>query len=188
MFCIAITTLDEVFQGKKSKSKHYLEALRKNEVPGLLYLILFLHDLGKDQGPKGHCERGVEIARGLMDRLGISDEMHDRILFVIRNHLEMSGMLTNLTWRIPRLLILLPNLLKESNDYAFSMFTPFAMQTLPLLTYGTTIKKNSTLNSLYNTLNVLEGKHARKDPSVLKNAYTEIEVEGVPQRRTYRTS
>ena len=59
-------------------------------MPGLLYLILFLHDLGKDQGPKGHCERGVEIARGLMERLGISDEMHDRILFVIRNHLEMS--------------------------------------------------------------------------------------------------
>ena len=26
---------------------------RKNEVPGLLYLILFLHDLGKDEGPKG---------------------------------------------------------------------------------------------------------------------------------------
>ena len=82
--------LDEVFQNKNSKFKHYLEALRKNEVPGLLYLILFLHDLGKDQGPKGHCERGVEIAHGLMDRLGISDEMHDRILFVIRNHLEMT--------------------------------------------------------------------------------------------------
>ena len=85
-----LTKLDEIFQGKNNQSKHYLEALRKNEVPGLLYLILFLHDLGKDQGPKGHCERGVEIARGLLDRLGISDEMHDRILFVIRNHLEMS--------------------------------------------------------------------------------------------------
>ena len=44
-----LTKLDEIFQGKNSQSKHYLEALRKNEVPGLLYLILFLHDLGKDQ-------------------------------------------------------------------------------------------------------------------------------------------
>ena len=83
-----LSKLDEIFQGNDPKTKHYLEALRKNEVPGLLYLILFLHDLGKDQGPKGHCERGVEIAIGLLDRLGISYEMHDRILFVIRNHLE----------------------------------------------------------------------------------------------------
>ena len=83
-----ITVLDEVF-GKRSDAKQYLNEIRKNEVPGLLYLILFLHDLGKDEGPKGHCERGVEIAIPLLKRLGISKEMHDRILFVIRNHLEM---------------------------------------------------------------------------------------------------
>ena len=59
--CIEI--LDQVFQGKRPGSEHYLEALRKNEVPGLLYLILFIHDLGKDRGPKGHCERGVELGK-----------------------------------------------------------------------------------------------------------------------------
>ena len=33
--------LDDIFLEKNSHSKHYLEALRKNDVPGLLYLILF---------------------------------------------------------------------------------------------------------------------------------------------------
>ena len=61
-----ITVLDEVFQGKRSDAKQYLNEIRKNEVPGLLYSILFLHDLGKDEGPKGHCERGVEIAIPLL--------------------------------------------------------------------------------------------------------------------------
>ena len=77
------------FFRERTDAQQYLDAIRKNEVPGLLYLILFLHDLGKDEGPKGHCERGVEIAIPLLKRLGISEEMHDRILFVIRNHLEM---------------------------------------------------------------------------------------------------
>ena len=33
--CIEI--LDQIFQGKRPGAQHYLEALRKNEVPGLLY-------------------------------------------------------------------------------------------------------------------------------------------------------
>ena len=48
--CIDIP--DQIFQGKRKGALHYLEALRKNEVPGLLYLILFIHDLGKIADPK----------------------------------------------------------------------------------------------------------------------------------------
>ena len=44
----------------------------------ILYLILFLHDLGKDQGPKGHCERGVEIAGSMMDRLGQQEDLYQQ--------------------------------------------------------------------------------------------------------------
>ena len=46
--CIEI--LDQIFQGNRPGAEPYLEALRKNEVPGLLYLILFIHDLGKEIG------------------------------------------------------------------------------------------------------------------------------------------
>ena len=178
-----LTKLDEIFKNKNIQSKHYLEALRKNEVPGLLYLILFLHDLGKDQGPKGHCERGVEIARGLLDRLGISDEMHDRILFVIRNHLEMSRFSNKFDLDDPEVID------------SFAQFIE-GEQRLRFLYVHTYCDANATAPDLWNdhkeelhthlftsTLNVLEGKHARKDPSVLKNAYMAIEVEGVSKEQ-----
>ena len=42
---------------------------------------------------KTRAQRTLRTRRGncsnMMDRLGVSDEMRDRILFVIRNHLEM---------------------------------------------------------------------------------------------------
>jgi [protein-PII] uridylyltransferase len=176
-----ITTLDEVFQGKKSKSKHYLEALRKNEVPGLLYLILFLHYLGKDQGPKGHCERGVEIARGLMERLGISDEMHDRILFVIRNHLEMSRYANKFDLEDPEVIDSFAQFIEGEQRLRFLYVHTFCDANATAPDLWNDHKEELHTQLFVNTLNVLEGKHARKDPSVLKNAYTEIEVEGVPQ-------
>ena len=58
-----ITTLDEVFQGKRKSAKHYLEALRKNEVPGLLYLILFLHDLEKTKVPKATAREELKLLK-----------------------------------------------------------------------------------------------------------------------------
>ncbi len=62
--------------------------------------------------------------------------MHDRILFVIRNHLEMSRYANKFDLEDPEVIDSFAQFIEESNDYAFSMFTPFAMQTLPLLTYG----------------------------------------------------
>jgi [protein-PII] uridylyltransferase len=176
-----ITMLDEIFQGKKSKSKHYLEALRKNEVPGLLYLILFLHDLGKDQGPKGHCERGVEIAHGLMERLGISHEMHDRILFVIRNHLEMSRYANKFDLDDPEVIDSFAQFIEGEQRLRFLYVHTFCDANATAPDLWNDHKEELHTQLFVNTLNVLEGKHARKDPSLLKNAYSEISVEGVPQ-------
>ena len=141
-----VTVLDEVFQGKRKDARQYLDAIHKNEVPGLLYLILFLHDLGKDEGPKGHCERGVEIAISLLKRLGISEEMHDRILFVIRNHLEMVRFANKFDLEDPESIEVLQSLLKESKDFVFFMHTPTVMLMQLHQIYGTHIKKNYTLN------------------------------------------
>ena len=172
--------LDEVFQGKNGKFAHYLEALRKNEVPGLLYLILFLHDLGKDQGPKGHCERGVEIARGLMDRLGISNEMHDRILFVIRNHLEMVRYANKFDLEDPEVIDSFAQFIEGEQRLRFLYVHTYCDANATAPDLWNDHKEELHTQLFINTLNVLEGKHARKDPSVLKNAYTEIEVDGVP--------
>ena len=175
--CIEI--LDQIFQGNRPGSESYLEALRKNEVPGLLYLILFIHDLGKDRGPKGHCERGVELGKTLMERLGISEEMHDRVLFVVRNHLEMVRFANKFDLDDPEVID------------SFASFTE-GEQRLRFLYVHTYCDANGTAPDLWNshkeelhthlftnTLKVLEGKRARKDPNELRDSFKDLEVKGV---------
>jgi len=81
--------LDRVFAGEEEIASKYRDALRKTDVPALLYLMLFLHDLGKADGIKGHAERGAEIAEPMLERMGIEENMRQQVLFVVRNHLEM---------------------------------------------------------------------------------------------------
>ena len=177
--CIEI--LDQIFQGKRPNTKNYLEALRKNEVPGLLYLILFIHDMGKDKGPKGHCERGVELGKTLMHRLGISEEMHDRVLFVVRNHLEM---------------VRFANKFDLDDPEVIDSFAAFSEgeQRLRFLYVHTYCDANGTAPDLWNshkeelhthlftnTMKVLEGKRARKNPDELRDSFKDLEVSGVPR-------
>jgi [protein-PII] uridylyltransferase len=176
-----ITTLDEIFQGKKKASKHYLQALRKNEVPGLLYLILFLHDLGKDQGPKGHCERGVEIAVNMMDRLGVSDEMRDRILFVIRNHLEMVRYANKFDLEDPEVIDSFAQFVEGEQRLRFLYVHTFCDANATAPDLWNSHKEELHTQLFTNTLSVLEGKRARKDPNTLKDAYKDLKVEGVTQ-------
>jgi [protein-PII] uridylyltransferase len=175
--CIEI--LDDVFQNKRPGGAHYLEALRKNEVPGLLYLILFLHDLGKDHGPKGHCERGVEIATPLMDRLGIAQEMRDRILFVIRNHLEMVRFANKFDLDDPEVIDSFASFVEGEQRLRFLYVHTYcdANGTAPDL--WNSHKEELHTHLFSNTLRVLEGKRARKDPNELRDAFKEMEVEGV---------
>lgn len=176
-----ITTLDEIFQGKKKTSKHYLQALRKNEVPGLLYLILFLHDLGKDKGPKGHCERGVEIAVNMMDRLGVSDEMRDRILFVIRNHLEMVRYANKFDLEDPEVIDSFAQFVEGEQRLRFLYVHTFCDANATAPDLWNSHKEELHTQLFTNTLSVLEGKRARKDPNTLKDAYKNLKVEGVTQ-------
>ncbi|MEC8013968.1 MAG: [protein-PII] uridylyltransferase [Verrucomicrobiota bacterium] len=177
-----ITILDQIFQGKKEDSKHYLEALRKNEIPGLLYLILFLHDLGKDKGPKGHCERGVEIAVNLMDRLGISEEMRDRILFVIRNHLEMVRYANKFDLEDPEVIDSFAQFVEGEQRLRFLYVHTFCDANATAPDLWNSHKEELHTQLFNNTLAVLEGKRARKDPNTLKDAYKNMEVDGVSRQ------
>ena len=174
--------LDDIFLEKNSHSKHYLEALRKNEVPGLLYLILFLHDLGKDQGPKGHCERGVEIGKTLLDRFGIPSEMHDRILFVIRNHLEMPKFANKFDLEDPDVIESFANFIEGEQRLRFLYVHTYCDANATAPDLWNDHKEELHTQLFNNTLSVLEGKHARKDASELKNDYNEINIEGVPNQ------
>jgi len=179
LHCLSV--LDEIFQGTRKGSQHYLEVLRKNEVPGLLYLILFLHDLGKDQGPKGHCERGVEIAHTLMERLDIAHEMHDRILFVIRNHLEMVRYANKFDLEDPEVIDAFANFVEGEQRLRFLYVHTFCDANATAPDLWNAHKEELHTQLFNNTLSVLEGKRARKDPSILKDAFKNLTIEGIPQ-------
>ncbi len=85
-----IKHLDAVFQKNTPVDTTYETALRKNDDPLLLYLILLLHDIGKAEGVKGHDVNGVRIAQPILTRFDVSDEQQEQILFIIRHHLAMS--------------------------------------------------------------------------------------------------
>lgn len=86
-----IRELDQVFtHGSGEQLRKYRKALEKTSIPTLLYLILFLHDIGKSHGIESHAETGVTIALPILDRLHVVPDAKEKILQLIAIHLEMA--------------------------------------------------------------------------------------------------
>tara|TARA_B110000037_G_scaffold223120_1_gene302363 strand:- start:19717 stop:22521 length:2805 start_codon:yes stop_codon:yes gene_type:complete len=86
-----IDQLDAIFRGDNALvTQNYREAIERTDLPGLLYLVLLLHDIGKGRGIKGHAEVGAELAKDILKRLQVAESVRSRILFLIRGHLEMA--------------------------------------------------------------------------------------------------
>ncbi len=86
-----LAELDRIYEEKEDPSvDKYRHALRQTSDPRLLYLILFLHDIGKSAGVAGHAEAGAKMAWNILTRLDVEDKKCKRIDFVIRNHLQMT--------------------------------------------------------------------------------------------------
>jgi [protein-PII] uridylyltransferase len=114
-----------------------------------------------------------------MERLGISDEMHDRILFVIRNHLEMTRYANKFDLDDPEVIDSYAQFIEGEQRLRFLYVHTYCDANATAPDLWNDHKEELHTQLFTNTLSVLEGKHARKDPNVLKNAYTEIEVNGV---------
>jgi len=85
-----IRQLDNIFDQGNDTNPKYRRALHETSLPGLLYLILLLHDIGKAKGIRGHAESGVEIAGPILKRLKISQTNQEITKFIIKNHLMMA--------------------------------------------------------------------------------------------------
>lgn len=85
-----IRELDNVFSDPDPVFKKYKEVLRELDQPKLLYLILFLHDIGKAIAIKNHAENGIKIAEPILERLKIDEGKRKLVRFIIKNHLEMA--------------------------------------------------------------------------------------------------
>ncbi|MGD1031346.1 MAG: [protein-PII] uridylyltransferase [Opitutaceae bacterium] len=86
----AIRELDLIFTDPDESRLRYREVLHELADPALAYLILLLHDIGKAEGIKGHSESGVRLSGPILDRLAVSAENRELVLFVIKNHLAMA--------------------------------------------------------------------------------------------------
>jgi len=85
-----VEELRRLWKGKYERALPELTELVRS-LPDLptLYLGCLLHDIGK--GHRGdHSRMGVELARQLLERLGLPAERRERVLFIVRHHLTMS--------------------------------------------------------------------------------------------------
>ncbi len=85
-----IRELDNIFSSSDPIFERYRNEIHELRLPNLLYLILFLHDIGKGVKIKGHAEIGLEMAEPILDRMQIAEENRNLIRFVIKNHLQMA--------------------------------------------------------------------------------------------------
>jgi len=77
-------TTTEVFDRQRFKG-----ILSDLAAPELLVLSLLFHDVGKWRDDD-HATESVRMAEGVLERLQVTDEQRDAVLFLIRQHLRMS--------------------------------------------------------------------------------------------------
>lgn len=85
----AIDALDELALGRGPEAARLARLL--DELPDVrpLYLGMLLHDIAKGRGG-GHVEKGVVIARRILARLGVEEQLAQKAAFLVGAHLEMS--------------------------------------------------------------------------------------------------
>ena len=87
----AIENLEEQALAEVKDGQVFIEMLNSLKQPELLRLALLYHDVGKGiEGPGDHDQRSVDAAKAMLDRLSLSEEDREIVLFLISNHLEMS--------------------------------------------------------------------------------------------------
>jgi [protein-PII] uridylyltransferase len=85
-----IRELDNIYIVKEPPMEKYREILHELNHSTILYLILFLHDIGKAFGIAGHAKAGADIAPAILQRLQVPKKNWDLILFIVENHLMMA--------------------------------------------------------------------------------------------------
>lgn len=85
-----VEELRRLWRGKHARTMPALtELIREIEDRAVLFLGCLLHDIGKGFGGD-HSNKGVIRAQQTVERLGLSKERADRVLFIVQHHLLMS--------------------------------------------------------------------------------------------------
>ncbi len=89
---VCIRQLDKIWEAKDPPYNSYAPLFQRLARPGLLYLALLLHDVGKSAHDKkeGHSEVSAEMAMRTAKRLRLDDPATHMLRVLIENHLLMA--------------------------------------------------------------------------------------------------
>lgn len=90
-------TAVEVLQNLRSADAEwqarFARILNSLAEPELLFLAVLLHDIGKASADASHLSGGVQVAKAVTSRFGLSEAQRESVVFLVANHLEMSAAL-----------------------------------------------------------------------------------------------
>jgi len=134
----AVEALDELYASHDKQRAHLRAIFDEIEDPGLLYLSILLHDIGKGRG-RGHIPRGAKIAERVCKRLGLGeivpgsssgqpgcDGRAAKVVLMVRQHVAMAQLAQRRDLNEPHVVA----------DFATRMETLDALNLLLLLTYA----------------------------------------------------
>jgi [protein-PII] uridylyltransferase len=125
---VCLEQLDRIWEAQDEPYKHYTPLLQGLERPGLLYLALLLHDVGKaNHHKKGrHAEVSAEMALRAAKRLRLDAPASRLLHTVIENHLLMASLSQRRDLDDPAVI----------RQFARQIQTPETLNLLTLLTFA----------------------------------------------------
>lgn len=100
-----VEELRRLWRGKYQRALPELtDLMRAADDRAVLFLGCLLHDVGKGLGGD-HSNRGAELARACVERLGLEVARVERIVFLVRHHLLMSHLAQRRDLSDPKLIV-----------------------------------------------------------------------------------
>jgi [protein-PII] uridylyltransferase len=89
---VCLEQLDKIWEATEPPYKYYEPLFQGLERPGLLYLAILLHDVGKadKSSARNHSETGAALAMRAARRLRLEPGASETMKFLVENHLAMA--------------------------------------------------------------------------------------------------
>jgi [protein-PII] uridylyltransferase len=125
---VCLEQLDKIWEAQELPYKNYSPLFQGLNRPGLLYLALLLHDVGKAEGHKkgGHAEVSADMAMRAAKRLQLDGSASHTLRLIIENHLLMATLSQRRDLDDPAVI----------RNFARQIQTPENLNLLTLLTFA----------------------------------------------------
>jgi [protein-PII] uridylyltransferase len=125
---VCLEQLDKIWEAQELPYKNYSPLFQGLNRPGLLYLALLLHDVGKAEGHKkgGHAEVSADMALRAAKRLQLDGSASHTLRLIIENHLLMATLSQRRDLDDPAVI----------RNFARQIQTPENLNLLTLLTFA----------------------------------------------------